>query len=260
MTLKLGWFTAGRGPGSRGMFERALAAIDDGSLDASVEFVFMHRERGEGQGSDSFIDLAESRGIPVVNLSSVKFRKQHGGDFASHREEFDTEVVKRLHSHTADVCILAGYLLIQSPILNSIYRFVNLHPALPSGPIGLWQKVIWDLVDQRANETGNMTFVATKDLDLGPQLTYDRVPIKGGYFDALWSGIGLGSSPKLKKTDGEDHPLFQAIRAEGVKREPLLLVETLKAIANCTLDIEDPPASPIDLTDQVEAALEKNSQ
>jgi hypothetical protein len=45
-----------------------------------------------------------------------------------------------------------------------------------------------------------------------------------------------------------------------VKREPLLLVETLKAIANCTLDIEDPPASPIDLTDQVEAALEKNSQ
>ena len=46
MTLRLGWFTAGRGPGSRGMFERALAAIDDGSLDAQIAFVFMQRERG----------------------------------------------------------------------------------------------------------------------------------------------------------------------------------------------------------------------
>ncbi len=254
MTLKLGWFTAGRGPGSRAMFERALSAIDDGSLDASIEFVFMHRERGEGEGSDGFIDLAESRGVPVANLSSVKFRRKHGGDFASHREDFDSQVVELLRPYQADVCVLAGHLLILSPVLTAAYRCVNLHPALPGGPVGLWQKVIWDLIDRRADETGNMTLVVTDELDRGPQLTYDRVSIKGGRFDGLWTGIGDGSSEALKNGQGEDHQLFQAIRAEGVKREPVLLVETLKAIAMGSLSVADPPAQPLDLTVAVEAA------
>ncbi|MDA1035507.1 MAG: formyltransferase family protein [Chloroflexi bacterium] len=254
MTLKLGWFTAGRGPGSLGMFERALSAIDDGSLDASIEFVFMHRERGEGEGSDGFIDLAASRGIPVANLSSQRFRREHGGDFASHRAEYDTRVVELLRPYHPDVCVLAGYLLILSPVLNAESEYVNLHPALPSGPVGLWQKVIWDLIDQRADETGNMTFIVTDELDRGPQLTYDRVSIKGGHFDGLWAGIGDGSSDALKAAEGEEHPLFQAIRAEGVKREPVLLLETLKAIAEGSLSVAEPPAQPLDLTAQVEAA------
>lgn len=237
------------------MFERALSAIDDGTLDATIEFVFMHRERGEGEGSDGFIDLAKSRGIPIANLSSVKFRKKYGGDFASHREEFDSQVVELLRPYEADVCILAGYLLIQSPVLNSEYDFVNMHPALPGGPVGLWQKVIWDLIDQRADETGNMTLVATEELDLGPQLTYDRVSIKGDYLEGLWTAIGDASSETLKEAQGEDHPLFQAIRAEGVKREPVLIVETLKAIAEGSLSVSNPPKVPLDLTDRVEAAL-----
>jgi phosphoribosylglycinamide formyltransferase-1 len=256
VTLKLGWFTAGRGPGSRGMFERALSAIDDGSLDVTIEFVFMHRERGEGKGSDGFIDLAKSRGIPVTNLSSVRFRKKHDGDFESHRNEFDSQVVELIRPYEADVCILAGYLLIQSPVLNSAYDFVNLHPALPGGPVGLWQKVIWDLIDQRADETGNMTLVATEELDLGPRLTYDRVSIQGGDFEGLWAAIGESSSEVLKNAQGENHPLFQAIRAEGAKREPVLLVETLKAIADGSLSLSNPPQQPLDLTGRVEAALQ----
>ncbi len=70
MTLEVGWFTAGRGPGSRAMFERTLHAIDAGSLDARVTFVYMHRERGEGEGSDAFMDLARAREIPVVAHSA----------------------------------------------------------------------------------------------------------------------------------------------------------------------------------------------
>ena len=89
MTLDLGWLTAGRGPGSLGMFEGVLAAIDDGSLDARIAFLFMHRERGEGEASDAFMDLAASRGIPIESLSSARFREEHGGDFATHREEYD---------------------------------------------------------------------------------------------------------------------------------------------------------------------------
>ncbi len=255
MTLRLGWFTAGRGPGSRGMFERTLAAIDDGSLDASIEFVFMQRERGEGEGSDGFIDLAESRGIPVENHSSLRFRREHGGDFASHREEYDAQVAEIIAPYNVDACVLAGYLLILSPVLIATSTFVNLHPALPDGPVGLWQQVIWKLIDQRATETGNMTLIVTNDLDRGPQLTYDRVPITGDGFDALWDAIGVWTGPELKESAGEDHPLFSAIRAAGVRREPVLLLETLKAMAQGTLSAANPPKTPIDLTDPVEAAL-----
>ena len=247
MTLRLGWFTAGRGPGSRSMFERALAAIDDGSLDAEIAFVFMHRERGESEGSDGFIDLAASRSIPVIALSSQRFRRVHDGDFANHREEYDARALALLHGHAADVCVLAGYLLILSPVLVDAYRFVNLHPALPDGPVGLWQKVIWELINANADETGNMTLIVTNDLDRGPQLTYNRVPIKGGGFDTLWAGP--------RKPGREEDPLFSAIRAAAVLREPVLLVETLKALTIGDLRLDTPPSAPLDLTHAVEAAL-----
>ena len=255
MTLRLGWFTAGRGPGSRGMFERALQAIDDGTLDARIEFVFMHRERGEGEGSDGFMDLCASRGIPVVSLSSQRFRREHHGDFAGHREEYDRRAVELLRGHEADVCVLAGYLLILSPVLVGAYRFINLHPVLPSGPVGLWQKVIWELIEQRAGETGNMVFVVTNELDRGPQLTYNRVAIKGPTFDGLWREVEDNSIAALRDAKGEDQPLFKAIRAAAVRTEPVLLVETLKALSSSALRIDSPPPEPLDLTDEVNRTL-----
>jgi phosphoribosylglycinamide formyltransferase-1 len=237
------------------MFERTLAAIDDGTLDASIEFVFMQRERGEGEGSDGFIDLADSRGIPIENLSSQRFRREHDNDFAGHRDEYDAQVVELIKHYPVDACVLAGYLLILSPVLIAHSTFVNLHPALPDGPVGLWQQVIWKLIDQRATETGNMTLIVTNDLDRGPQLTYDRVAITGDGFDELWAGLGAWTGPQLKEAAGEDHPLFSAIRAAGVSREPILLLETLRAMAQGTLSAANPPEAPIDLTEQVEAAL-----
>ena len=259
MTLRLGWFTAGRGPGSRGMFERALSAIDDGSLDATIEFVFMHSERGEGEGSDGFISRAAERGIPVVTLSSQRFRREHGVDFAAHREEYDRKVLKLLQPYAADVGVLAGYLLILSPALNSAFRFINLHGALPDGPIGLWQKVIWELIDVRAPETGVMTFAVTDDLDRGPPLTYDRIPLRGPAFDPLWAQAGDATAEALRASDGEEHPLFKAVRNAGVRREPLLLVETLRALAAGTLRADGAGKPPLDLTELVEAALASDS-
>ena len=162
------------------------------------------------------------------------------------------ELIKPYH---VDVCVLAGYLLILSPLLIEASIFVNLHPALPDGPIGLWQQVIWRLIDDRASETGNMTLIVTKELDRGPQLTYDRVPIIGKGFDSLWAEARSGPTDLLKSTAGEAHPLFRAIRAAGVRREPALLLETLKAMAQGALSAVNPPKVPIDLTKEVEASL-----
>ena len=255
MTLRLGWFTAGRGPGSRGMFERALKAIDDGTLDARIEFVFMHREPGEGEGSDGFMDVCASRDIPVVSLSSQKFRREHSGDFAGHRDEYDRRAVELLRGYEADVCVLAGYLLILSPVLVDAYRFINLHPALPGGPVGLWQKVIWELIEQRADETGNMVIVVSNELDRGPQLTYNRVAIKGTPFDDLWRSVEGKSVADLRELEGEEQSLFKAIRSAAVRTEPVLLVETLKSLSTGALSIDAPPAQPLDLTDEVNATI-----
>ncbi|MEX2599870.1 MAG: formyltransferase family protein [Dehalococcoidia bacterium] len=248
------------------MFERALAAIDDGSLNARVEFVFMHRERGEGEGSDAFMDLAAQRSIPVESLSSARFREERGGRFSDHREEFDARVLEMLDPYKPDICVLAGYLLILSPLLTNAFPCVNLHPALPDGPVGLWQKVIWGLIETKAEESGVMTFLVTDELDKGPPISYARFSLRGERLDTLWRQADGQPVPALQATQGEQHPLFAAIRAEGVRREPLLLLETLKSIANgevvirggSVLDGTGAPITPYDLTQQVDAALVKD--
>ena len=261
--LRIGWFTAGRGLGSRGMFEHTVQAIQNGSLNARLEFVFMHRERGEGEGSDAFMDRAAELDIPVAALSAARFREQRGGKFAEHRGAYDQQVLGLLDSYAPDICVLAGYLLIMSPLLTHAFPCVNLHPALPDGPIGLWQKVIWELIDSRAEESGLMTFLVTDDLDKGPPISYARFSLRGPRFDSLWSGVGGRDAQSLREVEGEEHPLFAAIRREGLRREPLLVLETLKAFAGGDVSVSDrairgregAPLAPRDLTGQVDAAL-----
>lgn len=251
MTLKLGWFSAGRGPGSRAMFEHALAAIDNGVLDASVEFVFMHRERGEGEGSDAFMELAASRGIPVVSLSSRRFREERRGDFAAHRDEFDALALEALRPYPSDVCVLAGYLLILSPALVQARPFINLHPSLPGGPVGLWQQVIWRLIDERAEQTGAMIFRVTEELDGGPPLSYARVSLRGPEFDTLWAGAEGADAAQLRERHGESLPLFQEIRRAELALEAPLLTDTLRLLSNGGLALPAPGAPtppPLDLT------------
>ena len=79
MTLRVGWYTTGRGAGSRGMFEAVRDAIRAGTLDATFAFVFCNREPGEDATTDAFFDIVRAEGIPRVTLSSVRFRKEHGG-------------------------------------------------------------------------------------------------------------------------------------------------------------------------------------
>ena len=264
MTLQIGWFSTGRGPGSRGMLEHTLQAIDTGRLDAQIQFICTNRETGEEEGSDSFIALAESNGIPVLSRSSRRFRQQRGSrPFEAYRQEYDAAVLASLAPYHPELCILAGYLLILSPLLQSAFTFVNLHPALPGGPKGLWQSVIWELIAQRADHTGIMTFLVTQDVDEGPPLTYTRFSLTSSPFQGLWEQVDPWTTPLARERDGEGHPLFQAIRQEGLRREPHLLVETLRIFASRELsvsggqliDAHGNDTGPRDLTATVEAAV-----
>ena len=267
--LRIGWFATGRGEGSRGLLRFVAEAIADGRLDARIEFVFTNREPGEAEGSDAFIDLVRSFGIPLVTLSSARYRRERGGGSMSrHRVGFDHEVMRLLEPYRPDVCALAGYMLICSGDLCRRYPLLNLHGALPDGPTGTWQSVIWQLIESEATRTGAMIHLATEEVDRGPVLSHCVVPIVGGPFDAERNALAGRDVEQIRSAEDEENALFRLIRAEGYRREPYLLLETLRAVADGRLMVRpgqalDTLGNPLSdtlptglaLTDEIEAAI-----
>lgn len=235
--LSLGWFATGRGEGSRALLTTVHKSIQRGELPARIHFVFSNREPGEAEGSDQFFRLVHSYGLPLVTYSSRRFRKEKG-NLASRREEYDREVAKCLEGYRPDLCVLAGYMLILGRELCQRYTAINLHPALPNGPAGTWQGVIWQLIEAKATETGAMIHLATEEVDRGPTVAYCSFPIRGELYDKLWQEVEGRSVGELQGSYGEELPLFQLIRQEGRKREVPLLLSTLKALAKGEVRIE----------------------
>lgn len=267
--LRIGWFSTGRGEGSRGLLQFIQAAIARGDLDARIEFVFSNREQGEADGSDQFFELVRSYHLPLVTLSSERYRREHGGgSIAGHRLGFDREVMRLVERYEPDVCALAGYMLVCSGAMCRRYPLLNLHGALPDGPTGTWQSVIWQLIDARSTRTGAMIHLATEEVDRGPVLSHCVVPIAGNSFDQHWAALRDRDARAIRANEGEDYPLFQRIRAAGYRREPYLLLETLRAVSDGRLRVRpemaldgsgDPLGSQhpagLALTNRIEAAL-----
>ena len=235
--LNIGWFSTGRGKGSQGLLSFVQQRFLETGGDARINFVFCNRERGEAQGTDEFFKLVDSYEIPLVTHSSAEFQRRRNGRFSSHREEIDLEVMDKLSGLDADVCVLAGYMLIVSGRMCRQYPLLNLHPALPDGPIGTWQEVVWKLIESRAEKTGAMVHLATEEVDRGPVVSYVTVPITGPQFDSHWESLKGKNLEFVKNDEGEDLPLFQTIRAEQYRREPYLLFETLRAVTNGQIKI-----------------------
>ncbi len=229
--LNIGWFSTGRGAGSRGLLDFVQKRLTETGADARISFAFSNRERGEAEGSDEFFRLVDRYGIPLITHSSAEFRKKIGGRFSAHREEFDQQVMDKLAGLEVDVCVLAGYMLIVGGKMCRQYPLLNLHPALPDGPIGTWQEVVWELIEKKAAKTGAMVHLATEEVDRGPLVSYVTVPITGPGFDHLWESLEGKDLAEIKKTEGEEFALFQAIRSEQYRREPYLLFETLRAVS-----------------------------
>ena len=229
--LNIGWFSTGRGEGSRGLLSFVQKRLMETGANARISFVFSNRERGEAEGSDEFFGLVDSYGIPLVTHSSSAFRRDGGSPFSAHREEFDQQVMDRLTGREADICVLAGYMLIIGGKMCRQYPLLNLHPALPDGPTGTWQEVVWSLIESRASKTGAMVHLATEEVDRGPVISYVNVPITGPGFDRHWESFQGKDLERIKMAEGEDYALFKAIRKEQYRREPYLLFETLRAVS-----------------------------
>lgn len=237
--LKLGWFTTGRGSGSRRLFDLVRSEIETGGLNALTEFVFCNREFGETEATDNFLGLVQDSGVPLVTLSSRRFRREHGGGpFSNHRIPFHKAVLNLISSYQPDICVFSGYMLFTGTEIVDQHQTINLHPALPGTAEGTYQQVIWKLIQERSTESGVTIHVATEILDDGSPLSYCTYPIRGPQFDDFWREIEAVPIEQLM-VEGEEHPLFSAIRRHGVMREAPLLIETLRSLANGRVRIQD---------------------
>ena len=244
--FEIGWFSSGRDEAAGGLLRVVFDEIQNGKIKGRISFVFVTRERGEKAESDKFIELAESYGLEVICLSHRRFEPElrkaglkagFGSPLDTDwRNRYDAQAIAKLAGHSPDIVVLAGYMLITGPELCHKYNMINLHPALPGGPKGTWQEVIWQLMEEKAARTGVMMHLITPELDAGPPITYCEFSISDGQLQPLWdqwlAKRGNRTLQEIQKSEGENEPLFREIRRRGLKREFPLIVSTLDAASS----------------------------
>lgn len=274
MAYKIGWFSTGRGPGSRNLLKTILENIASGIINAKISFVLCSREEGEAEGSDLYLKMVKDQGLNLISFSSRKFkpemRKQGKDDpniMRQWRIEYDREIMSLLNHHSSDVNVLAGYMLIVGDEMCEKYNLINLHPASPDGPAGTWQEVIWKLIEDRANQSGVMIHLVTNELDKGPRITYCTFPLRDPSINFLWEKheqkLKSKSLNQITKEEGKNNELFKDIRKRGVIRELPLIVQTLKIFSEGKISINDKcimvnnrvQHQPYCLTEQIEALI-----
>ena len=253
--LNIGWFSTGRDRAARQLLQAVQDNIRSGHIHGKITFVFSNREPGESQESDLFFDLAHSYNLPLICYSHRKFQNviasEAKGPQTDWRLRYEREVRKRIEEFAPDLCILAGYMLIIGEELCQEYSMINLHPAPPGGPVGSWQEVIWDLIQNKAQKAGAMIHLVTAELDRGPVVAYCTFCIKCEPFHSYWQ-------------KGDKDILFQLIRQHELAREFPLIISTLKALtqgeikisSGKVIDARGKSINGYDLSEKVNKAVE----
>ena len=268
--LHIGWFSTARGNSSRILLNSVIEKIKTNQLEAQIDFVFCSREPGESETTDLFIRQVHDYKIPLICFSIKKFAQASGqpvgakdANLPEWRLEYDRQVMDKLKDFDCQLCLLAGYMLIAGPEMCRRYNMINLHPALPNGPKGTWQEVIWQLIKEDAAESGVMMHLVTPELDRGPVISFCRYPIQGPAFDPLWAATGNRPLDEIKAQSGLENELFKLIRQNGFEREIPLILHTLRAFSsgeilisgNRLLDAGKTPIAGYDLTAEIEREI-----
>lgn len=244
--LPIGWFSTGRDQAACDLLETVMRECEAGRLGCRLSFVFSNRAPGESEASDAFQACVRRFGLPLLTLSSAAFDpalweegRRNPEARRRWRLAYDAAVEDLIRPYAAEVIVLAGYMLVLGAELCRRRPFLNLHPALPHGPAGTWQEVVWQLLLEEAEAAGAMVHLVTPELDRGPAVSYFSFPLRGPDWDELWrdwrqrraavekvlAARGRGFTP------GPEERLFWAVRREEARRELPLLVHTLDLVA-----------------------------
>jgi phosphoribosylglycinamide formyltransferase-1 len=118
------------------------------------------------------LDIARAAGIPAVLVERTDFGKEFD------RVAYTHYVVDALQDHDVDLVAIAGFGTILSKPFVDAYagRAVNTHPALLPAFKG-WHAVR-DALDAGVKVTGTTVHLVTEDVDAGPILAQEAVPVE----------------------------------------------------------------------------------
>jgi len=120
------------------------------------------------------IDVAERAGLPVA----VLVRRSFGPDFD--RAAYSKEVARAMHDHACDLAAIAGFGTVLDPVFFDEFAdpVLNTHPSLLPAFKG-WHAVE-DALAAGVKVTGCTVHVATAEVDAGPILAQEAVPVLPG--------------------------------------------------------------------------------
>lgn len=280
-TRRVGLFSTLNGPGSLALVTRVAAACRDGRVgDMSPGFLLVNRAAGESAATDAAVAQVQAEfDLPLLRVSALRFRAAERKAARAAAEAGDEEPLWawrdawydsfRAQLPPADLDLTLGDMWVWGRRQCAERRGVNLHPSLPEGPLGkIWYDVVWDLVAQQAEVSGVMLHRVTPEVDRGPVVSWCAYRLRGPGLDELWGQLPdcleervalIAGQRQLKRA--ADHPLFLALRAEGLRREVPLMLATLGAVATGRLVVTEgrtvdaagrPLPGGIDLTEDVE--------
>jgi phosphoribosylglycinamide formyltransferase-1 len=120
------------------------------------------------------MDVAARHGVPAVLVE----RTSYGADFD--RLAYTEQVIDALRDHGVDLVVMAGFgTIFEKPMFDAYGgRILNTHPALLPAFPG-WHAVR-DALEYGVKVTGCTVHVATLEVDAGPILAQEAVPVLPG--------------------------------------------------------------------------------
>lgn len=193
-----------------------LDRLHRGEIKARLSFVFINRDVKGNEYRMKMIKMAEDEGVPVIIFPSDTFMPElKQRSMEEWRDAYGEGVRERISKYPMDFAVLAGYMLIIDPQTCRQYDMINLHPALPDSYKGTWEEIVGQVVENNDAQYGATVHVCSPDLDRGSIIAYDS-------FDVA----------PLKPSHPAKDDLVKAIRAEELKREAPLLMETIKMLVD----------------------------
>ncbi len=161
MKRVLGVLISGRGSNLKAIID----AIERRELDATIAIVISNRADAPG------LDPARLAGIDTLVISHKDYPA---------REDYDRALVAELRRRGVELVCLAGFMRLLSPVFVDAYpdRILNIHPSLLPKYPGLHPQQ--QALDDGARESGATVHIVNKDLDAGPIVLQEAVPVMTG--------------------------------------------------------------------------------
>ena len=156
-------------PARIGVLASGSGTILDAILDAGLPVCVVVADR-----ACRALEIAGAAAVPSVLVE----RADHGGFGPSFdRDGYTRAVVDVLIAHAVEVVAMAGFGTVLGQPLQDAFagRVLNTHPALLPAFPG-WHAVA-DALAAGVTETGTTVHVATLEMDAGPILAQERVPV-----------------------------------------------------------------------------------